>query len=186
LADRSDPGTARGEGVLCAGGWGARGAERRPMMRRADFRGWFLLACCAAPLGGVSAQGALQLGGQPPKQIEMELCTIGDVFGKVNQITSDPSCRAGCAGGTGECPDPTWMPAAADECNPQCGQIFEPFWCVRNGPHSCWFYRTRRYLLRSASALLWLVLFRSSIRVMDHVFRTSSSPLMGPNRDQCA
>jgi hypothetical protein len=105
------------------------------MMRRADFRGWFLLACCAAPLGGVSAQGALQLGGQPPKQIEMELCTIGDVFGKVNQITSDPSCRAGCAGGTGECPDPTWMPAAADECNPQCGQIFEPFWCVRNGPH---------------------------------------------------
>ena len=55
----------------------------------------------------------------------MDLCTIADVFGKLQGITSDADCRSGCA--LGVCPA-GWMPAAADECNPQCGRVFEPFW----------------------------------------------------------
>ncbi len=81
----------------------------------------------ASNLWSASGQGALQLGGQPPAAVTMELCSISDVFGRINTITTDENCRSGCAGGTGECAA-MWMPGAADECIPDCGRVFEPFW----------------------------------------------------------
>ena len=78
-------------------------------------------------LGAVRAQAAAQIGGAPPKAVQTQLCTIGDVFGKLQDITSNEECRSGC--GQGECP-PGWMPAAMDECNPQCGRVFEPFCAI--------------------------------------------------------
>ena len=83
--------------------------------------GVLVVAC----LRHASAQGAAQIGGAPPRHVQMDLCTIADVFGKLQGITTDADCRSGCA--LGDCPA-GWMPAAADECNPQCGRVFEPFW----------------------------------------------------------
>ena len=57
----------------------------------------------------------------------MENCNIMDLFSKLQAITSDASCRGGCAGGSGVCRD-DWFPGAADICSAECGQIFEPFW----------------------------------------------------------
>ena len=77
-------------------------------------------------LDGASSQAAAQIGGRPPAQVEASLCTIADVFGKMGQITTDPDCLSGCAGGTGACPV-QWYPSSQDECSPACGRIFEPF-----------------------------------------------------------
>ena len=77
-------------------------------------------------LGAASAQAAAQIGGRPPTQVEYQLCTIADVFGKMGQITTDADCLSGCAGGTGACPA-QWYPSSQDECSPACGRIFEPF-----------------------------------------------------------
>ena len=77
-------------------------------------------------LDGASSQAAAQIGGRPPAQVEASLCTIADVFGKMGQITTDPDCLSGCAGGTGACPA-QWYPSSQDECSPACGRIFEPF-----------------------------------------------------------
>ena len=79
-----------------------------------------LLSC----LHAVAAQGAAQIGGAPPQEVEMDLCSIGDVYGKLNGITSNEQCRSGCAQGI--CPT-GWMPTADDECSPECGRVFEPF-----------------------------------------------------------
>lgn len=99
--------------------------------------GSFVLAM-VCKLWSVRAQGALQLGGQPPQSVTMELCSIGDVFSRINVITSDQNCRSGCAGGTGNCAD-MWMPGAPDECLPECGRVFEPFWdqCERTFIFTC-------------------------------------------------
>ena len=83
---------------------------------------WLLLS----NLGAASAQAAAQIGGRPPAQVEYQLCTIADVFGKMGQITTDADCLSGCAGGTGACPA-QWYPSSQDECSPACGRIFEPF-----------------------------------------------------------
>jgi hypothetical protein len=72
-----------------------------------------------------SAQAAAQIGGAPPMEVQLGLCTIGDVFGKITLITTDENCRSGCAQGV--CPA-GWMPTAADQCNAECGRVFEPFW----------------------------------------------------------
>ena len=95
----------------------------------------------ACQLWSVSGQGALQLGGQPPQAVTMELCSISDVFGRLNTITSDENCRSGCAGGTGDCAA-MWMPSAVDECLPDCGRVFEPFWdqCERAVALCCTLY----------------------------------------------
>lgn len=77
-------------------------------------------------LGTAGAQAAAQIGGRPPKEVEAELCTIADVFGKMAQITTDADCLSGCAGGSGVCPT-QWYPSSQDECNAACGRIFEPF-----------------------------------------------------------
>ena len=66
----------------------------------------------------------------------MDLCSIGDVFGKLTGITSNEQCRSGCAQGV--CPA-GWMPTAADECSPECGRVFEPF-CERPLPLSASLY----------------------------------------------
>ena len=81
-------------------------------------------ACVLAFFGGASAQAAAQIGGAPPKAVQAQLCTIADVFGKLQGITTNEACRSGCA--TGACP-PGWMPTAADQCSPECGRVFEPF-----------------------------------------------------------
>eukprot|EP01044_Picomonas_judraskeda_P018363 COSAG03_NODE_3625_length_1914_cov_49.052893_2_plen_427_part_01 len=82
-------------------------------------------SCVLAFFGGASAQAAAQIGGAPPKAVQAQLCTIADVFGKLQGITTNEACRSGCA--TGACP-PGWMPTAADQCSPECGRVFEPFW----------------------------------------------------------
>ena len=84
-------------------------------------------ACALSLFGGASAQAAAQIGGAPPKAVQTQLCTISDLFGKVQVITSDAACRSGCA--TGTCP-PGWMPTAADQCSPECGRVFEPFCAI--------------------------------------------------------
>ena len=66
------------------------------------------------------------VGGRPPQGVSAELCTIADVFSKMSTIKNDPDCRAGCAGGTGICPD-DWYPNSSDECSSACGAVFEPF-----------------------------------------------------------
>ena len=82
-----------------------------------------LLSC----LHAVAAQGAAQIGGAPPQAVQMDLCSIGDVYGKLNGITSNEQCRSGCAQGI--CPT-GWMPTADDECSPECGRVFEPFCAI--------------------------------------------------------
>ena len=101
-----------------------------------------LLSCC---LHAVAGQGAAQIGGAPPQEVQMELCSIGDVFGKLTGITSNEQCRSGCAQGV--CPA-GWMPTAADECSPECGRVFEPF-CER--PLRC---RPRSTYRASSASLL--------------------------------
>ena len=102
-----------------------------------------LLSCC---LHAVAGQGAAQIGGAPPQEVQMDLCSIGDVFGKLTGITSNEQCRSGCAQGV--CPA-GWMPTAADECSPECGRVFEPF-CER--PLRCRPRSTYRFFsLASAS-----------------------------------
>ena len=81
-------------------------------------------SCVLAFFGGASAQAAAQIGGAPPKAVQTQLCTIADVFGKLQGITTNEACRSGCAAGA--CP-PGWMPTAADQCSPECGRVFEPF-----------------------------------------------------------
>ena len=74
-------------------------------------------------------QGAQMVGGAPPKEVEMALCDIGTVFAKLSEIKSNAHCTAGCAGGTGNCGDPSqWYPGRADRCSAECGKVFEPFW----------------------------------------------------------
>ena len=55
-------------------------------------------------------QSAQMAGGEPPAEVEYEQCDISSVFGHLMAIQSDPACRAGCAGGTGQCPD-QWYPS---------------------------------------------------------------------------
>ena len=102
-----------------------------------------LLSC----LHAVAAQGAAQIGGAPPQEVEMDLCSIGDVYGKLNGITSNEQCRSGCAQGI--CPA-GWMPTADDECIPECGRVFEPFCerplrCVGLAPCLCLASRVHLY-----------------------------------------
>ena len=84
----------------------------------------FTAVLALSNLGAVGAQAAAQIGGAPPKAVQTRLCTIGDVFGKLQDITTNDDCRSGCHidGCTSG-----WMPTALDECNPQCGRVFEPF-----------------------------------------------------------
>ena len=77
------------------------------------------------------AQAAAQIGGAPPKEIVTEVCTISDVFGKLQGITTNEACRSGCAAGT--CPA-GWMPSAADQCGTECGRVFEPFCAIALAP----------------------------------------------------
>ena len=86
-----------------------------------------VVACALSLFGGASAQAAAQIGGAPPQAVQTELCTISDLFGKVQVITTDAACRGGCA--TGTCPA-EWMPTAADQCSPECGRVFEPFCAI--------------------------------------------------------
>jgi len=79
----------------------------------------------APDTGDATGRRHLQ-GGRPQHEIETELCTIADVFGKINSIKTNPDCEAGCAGGTGICPD-DWYPTGSDECSGACGAVFEPF-----------------------------------------------------------
>ena len=67
------------------------------------------------------SQSALMVGGRPPKDVEMELCDIGTVFAKLNEIKSNPDCHSQPA-------PSTWYPGRADTCNAACGIVFEPFW----------------------------------------------------------
>jgi hypothetical protein len=55
------------------------------------------------------------------------LCSIGDVFGLLNEIKQNDDCMAGCNSGSGDCP-PEWIPGTADVCTAECGRVFEPFW----------------------------------------------------------
>lgn len=56
-------------------------------------------------------QGSAQMaGGEPPAVVERELCDISSVFSHLMAIQTNPSCRAGCAGGSGICPD-QWYPS---------------------------------------------------------------------------
>ena len=71
--------------------------------------------------------GVVAMSATGVKAVQTELCTIADVFGKLQGITTDVACRSGCA--TGTCP-PGWMPTAADECSPECGRVFEPFCAI--------------------------------------------------------
>ena len=57
-------------------------------------------------------QGAQMVGGAPPKAVEMALCDIGTVFGKLLDIKSNDQCKAGCAQGSGVCPE-DWYPSAS-------------------------------------------------------------------------
>lgn len=77
---------------------------------------------------GAGAQGNNQHGGHPPAHVETELCQISDVFSKLTEIQNDADCRAGCAGGSGDCGQGDWLPGATDWCSANCGIVFEPFW----------------------------------------------------------
>jgi hypothetical protein len=58
-------------------------------------------------------QGSAQMaGGEPPAVVERELCDISSVFSHLMAIQTNPSCRAGCAGGSGICPD-QWYPSGS-------------------------------------------------------------------------
>ena len=77
-------------------------------------------------------QGAQMVGGAPPEEVEMAMCDIGTVFTTLTEIKANPDCTAGCAGGTGECPE-SWYPGRADMCSAECGVVFEPF-CASPSP----------------------------------------------------
>ena len=83
----------------------------------------FLLACQFVTVA--RSQGAQMIGGRPPAQVVVEQCNIADLFNHITVIQSNPDCRDGCIGG--ECP-PDWYPGEGDQCNAECGRIFEPFW----------------------------------------------------------
>ena len=92
------------------------------------------IAAAAATLlvQGASAQGASQIGGRPPTEVETELCSIATVFTQLQAIKDNDDCKAGCgnefgAHGAQECGN-DWYPGGSDECNALCGQVFEPFW----------------------------------------------------------
>lgn len=51
---------------------------------------------------------------------------LRSVFEDLTMITTSADCRAGCAGGSGSCPD-EWYPSSADTCNAACGRVYEPF-----------------------------------------------------------
>ena len=70
-----------------------------------------LVAVAAALCPAALSQGAQMAGGRPPRQVERDLCEIGDVFGKLSMIKSNSACTAGCAQGTGVCPA-DWYPSA--------------------------------------------------------------------------
>lgn len=115
----------------CDAPWTERGAALRPA-RPSRVRSLEMLevviaviTCALSFCGAARAQAAAQIGGAPPSEVQAGLCTIADVFGKLQGITTNEDCRSGCARGT--CPS-AWMPTAVDECNPQCGRVFEPFW----------------------------------------------------------
>ena len=57
-------------------------------------------------------QGAQMAGGRPPSDVERRLCDIGTVFAKLMEIKGNPQCTAGCAQGSGDCPE-DWYPGAA-------------------------------------------------------------------------
>ena len=80
---------------------------QREMAPRPALLVGVLAALCPAAL----AQGAQMAGGRPPRQVERDLCEIGDVFGKLSMIKTEPACTAGCAQGTGVCPL-DWYPGA--------------------------------------------------------------------------
>ena len=60
-------------------------------------------------------------------QATQQLCHISSLFSHLNEMTTNPACRAGCAGGSGVCGE-EWYPGAADACGKECGRIFETFW----------------------------------------------------------
>ena len=70
-----------------------------------------LVAVLAALCPAALPQGAQMDGGRPPSAVEQALCHIGDVFGKLSMIKTEPACTAGCVQGTGVCP-PDWYPSA--------------------------------------------------------------------------
>ena len=66
----------------------------------------------AAVIPVVRGQAANMAGGRPPHEVEHELCDIGTVFGKLLDIKSNDQCKAGCAQGSGVCPE-DWYPSAS-------------------------------------------------------------------------
>ena len=64
----------------------------------------------AAPMA--RGQAANMAGGRPPHEVETTRCNIGTVFGKLLDIKSNDECKAGCAQGSGVCPE-DWYPAAS-------------------------------------------------------------------------
>ena len=54
-------------------------------------------------------------------------CAISSMFTDLTLVTTSENCRAGCAEGTGVCPD-EWYPGQDDSCDPECGLLFEHFW----------------------------------------------------------
>ena len=77
-----------------------------------------LLVAAAAFPGKCSAQQQPGGGGEP--------CNVVDLFNYLEGITTNPDCRAGCLGGTGDCGN-AWTPGGIDRCNAACGRAFEPF-----------------------------------------------------------
>ena len=72
-------------------------------------------------------QAASMVGGRPPRGVELDLCSLQDVFADLQEIKQNADCMSGCAGGSGVCPA-DWYPGEVDECSALCGAVFEPFW----------------------------------------------------------
>ena len=134
------------------------------------------MCATAGPAPGTSSlhrglQAAQMAGGRPPHDIEVDPCSVQDVFAHLQEIKSDPNCRSGCSGGSGVCP-PDWYPSEADECSALCGAVYEPFWvrhfilhpltaiichalgCRSNAVRRAWAERhSRMHVLRHAGSM---------------------------------
>jgi hypothetical protein len=114
-------------------------------------------------------------GGRPQHEVETELCTIADVFGKINSIKTNPDCEAGCAGGTGICPN-DWYPTGSDECSGACGAVFEPFvsssCCICISGAYCSWRLFQYYTLLTHSSHPFAVRTACQCQCQCHVYRT--------------
>ena len=93
---------------------------------RREMRGAVAVLAGVLGVAEVQAQGRLQVGGRPPKTVDLGVCSIRSVFEDLTAITTSDDCRAGCVGGSGSCPD-DWYPSGADTCSAACGAVYEPF-----------------------------------------------------------